>query len=144
MSTRRIVVGVDGSESSREALRWAKAQADVTGAELVAVTAWSYPVASFPMLVNQVATTDTFDVEGQSRAALQRVVKETIGDAEVAQRVLEGHPVTVMLAAAQDADLVVVGSRGHGGFVGSLLGSVSQSLVAHAGCPVVVVRQRTS
>jgi nucleotide-binding universal stress UspA family protein len=144
MSTRRIVVGVDGSESSREALRWAKAQADVTGAELVAVTAWSYPVASFPMLVNQVATTDTFDVEGQSRAALQRVVKETIGDAEVAQRVLEGHPVTVMLAAAQDADLVVVGGRGHGGFVGSLLGSVSQSLVAHAGCPVVVVRQRTS
>jgi nucleotide-binding universal stress UspA family protein len=144
MSTRRIVVGVDGSESSREALRWAKAQADVTGAELVAVTAWSYPVASFPMLVNQVATTDTFDVEGESRAALQRVVKETIGDAEVAQRVLEGHPVTVMLAAAQDADLVVVGSRGHGGFVGSLLGSVSQRLVAHAGCPVVVVRQRTS
>jgi nucleotide-binding universal stress UspA family protein len=140
MKTRRIVVGVDGSEASKDALRWAKAHAESDGAEVVAVSAWSYPVASFPMLVNQVATPETFDVEGETRASLARVVKETLGDAEVTQQVFEGHPVTVMLAAARDADLVVVGSRGHGGFVGSLLGSVSQSLVAHADCPVVVIR----
>lgn len=140
MNTRRIVVGVDGSESSKDALRWAKAHAETDGAELVAISAWSYPVASFPMLVNQVAAPETFDVEGETRAALARVVKETLGDAEVTQRVFEGHPVTVMLAASRDADLVVVGSRGHGGFIGSLLGSVSQSLVAHADCPVVVIR----
>jgi len=140
MSTARIVVGVDGSESSKDALPWAKARADADGAELVAIGAWSYPVASFPMLVNEVAAPETFDVEGETRATLDSVIKETLGDVTVTRQVLQGHPVTVMLAAARHADLVVVGSRGHGGFVGSLLGSVSQGLVAHADCPVVVVR----
>jgi nucleotide-binding universal stress UspA family protein len=140
MSTGRIVVGFDGSEPSKDALRWAKAQADATGDALVVVSAWTYPVASFPMLIDTVPVAAGADPEAETRTALQRMVKETIGDTSVVFTVVEGHPVTALLNAALDAALVVVGSRGHGGFVGSLLGSVSQHLVAHAPCPVVVVR----
>lgn len=141
MSTVRIVVGVDGSESSKDALRWAKTQADLTGAELVAVTAWSYPVAAYPTLAGYVPMTgDAVDLEAESRTALDTVVKETIGDAPVTLEVVEGHPANVLVAAAQGASLVVVGSRGHGGFVGALIGSIGQYVVAHAPCPVVVVR----
>ena len=140
MSAGRIVVGVDGSESSRDALRWAKTQADLTGAELVVVTAWSFPIAAYPTLVGYVPMGDAFDLEVQSRSALESVVKETLGDVPVTYEVIEGHPANVLVDAAQDAQLVVVGSRGHGGFVGSLIGSISQHVVAHAPCPVVVVR----
>ena len=140
MGSNRIVVGIDGSESSKDALRWAKAQAEATGAELVAVTAWSPPYASFPMLVDRLPVEGESDLEAASRSALGRVVKETIGDGPVVLDVVEGHPVTALLDAARDASLVVVGGRGHGGFVGGLLGSVGHHLVAHALCPMVVVR----
>lgn len=140
MSTDRIIVGVDGSESSQDALRWAKAQADRTGAELVAVAAWSYPVAAYPTLSGYVPMTPNLDLEGETRAALRTVVKQTVGDAPVTLEVIEGHPANVLIDAAHGAALVVVGSRGHGGFVGALIGSVSQHVVTHAPCPVVVVR----
>lgn len=140
MSTGRIVVGVDGSESSKEALRWAKTQADLTGAELVAVTAWSYPVASYPTLAGYVPMGDVLDLEKESRTALETVVEESLGDVPVTLEVVEGHPANALLDVARDATLVVVGSRGHGGFVGSVIGSISQYVVTHARCPVVVVR----
>lgn len=140
MSAGRIVVGVDGSDSSKDALRWAKAQTDCTGAELVAVTAWSYPVASYPTLAGYVPMGDAVDLEAGSRTALEAVVKESLGEVPVTLEVVEGHPANVLLDAAHDAALIVVGSRGHGGFVGALIGSVSQYVVAHASCPVVVVR----
>ena len=140
MSTGRIIVGVDGSESSKDALRWAKAQADLTGAELVAVSAWSYPVASYPTLAGYVPMNDALDLESETRAALRTVVKETLGETPVTLLVGEGHPANVLVDAANDASLVVLGTRGHGGFIGALIGSVSQHVVAHAACPVVVVR----
>ena len=139
VGTGRIVVGVDGSESSKDALRWAKAQADATGAELVAVAAWSYLTAAYPTLAGYVPV-ESVDMESETRSTLEQVVKETIGDAPISLLVREGHPANVIVDVARDAALVVVGCRGHGGFVGSLIGSVSQHVVAHALCPVVVIR----
>jgi nucleotide-binding universal stress UspA family protein len=77
-----------------------------------------------------------------SRTALADTIKEALdaGDAEkVQQHVVQGHPAQVLADAAADADLLVVGSRGHGGFAGMLLGSVSHHVIAHARCPVVVI-----
>jgi nucleotide-binding universal stress UspA family protein len=140
MNAGRIVVGVDGSDPSRDALRWAKAQADVTGSELVAVTAWSYPSASYPTLAGYVPVADTLDLEEESKIALEAVVKETLGDVPVTLLVIEGHPANAILDAGRGASMIVVGCRGHGGFVGALVGSVSHHVVSHAECPVVVIR----
>jgi nucleotide-binding universal stress UspA family protein len=140
MSTGRIIVGIDGSEPSKDALRWAKAQADATDAELVVVSAWSYPTTAYPTLAGYVPLGDLADVQRETRAAIQTVVKETIGDAAVTLLVVEGHPANAIIDASQGASMVVVGCRGHGGFVGALVGSVSQHVVAHATCPVVVIR----
>jgi nucleotide-binding universal stress UspA family protein len=143
MTTGRIVVGVDGSEPSKDALRWAKAQADATGAELVVVSAWSYPTTAYPTLAGYVPLGDLTDLEGETRSATEAVIKETLGDASVQLHVVEGHPANAIIDAAKGATMVVVGCRGHGGFVGALVGSVSQHVVAHATCPVVVIRHAT-
>lgn len=143
MSTGRIVVGVDGSDSSNDALRWAKRQADLTGDELVALTAWSYPPAAYPGLAGYLMP-DTYDLEAETRTSLEMIVKETLGDAPVTLEVVEGHPANAIIEAARDASLVVLGCRGHGGFVGAMLGSVSQHVVTHAACPVVVIRRPKS
>jgi nucleotide-binding universal stress UspA family protein len=133
----RIVVGVDGSASSLDALRWATRQAALTGAELVAVTAWHFPptYGGYPMVAEG-------DWKANADVILDTAVKEALGEVptQLGRRVVEGHPVTVLLAAAAGADLLVLGTRGHGGFAGMLLGSVSEHLVAHAPCAVVVVR----
>jgi nucleotide-binding universal stress UspA family protein len=132
----RIVVGVDGSPSSEEALRWAVEQARLTGQPVHALTSWTYP------LDYGAPEIDSIDWEGNSTGVLENTVAKVLdrSDADrVTQQVVEGHPARVLLDAAADADLLVVGSRGHGGFAGMLLGSVSQHVVAHATCPVVVV-----
>jgi nucleotide-binding universal stress UspA family protein len=133
--TDRIVVGVDGSAASKDALRWADRQAKLTGASLEAVTAWSYPTTyGFPVIAN-------VDWEQGARTVLDETVDEALGkEADLTRRVVEGHAARVLTDAAVDADLLVVGSRGHGGFTGLLLGSVSEHVVTHAPCPVVVVR----
>jgi nucleotide-binding universal stress UspA family protein len=143
MSAERIVVGVDGSEPSKQALRWAFRQAGLTGAELVAVTSWEYPTASYPTMAGYVPMPADLDVEGEARVALETTVKEVLGDAgaSVVLRTVKGHAAVVLQEAARDAALLVVGSRGHGGFTGAVLGSVSHHLVGHAHCPVVVIRQ---
>lgn len=140
MSSGRIVVGVDGSESSKDALRWAKKQADLTGDELVAVTAWPYPPAAYPTVAGYVPRGDAIELADACRSTLESVVRETLGDTPVTLKVIEGHPASVIVDLARDASLVVMGSRGHGGFVGALLGSVSQQVASHADCPVVIVR----
>ena len=142
----RIVVGVDGSECSKTALAWALTQARLTGAQIEAVTTWQEPAmygftyASAP---------GTF--EGESISALtEKVLRETVADVagtggapvEIVNRVVEGPPAQVLLRIAADAQLLVVGTRGHGAFSGMLLGSVSQHCVQHAPCPVVVIPQR--
>ena len=135
----RIVVGVDGSASSKAALGWAIRQAKLTGAVVDAVIAWHYPGSyGYPVAVGD-------DADYSELAA--KVVTDTIvevsgpaGPVEIRPKVVEGNPAAVLLAASNGADLLVVGSRGHGGFVEALLGSVSQHCVHHATCPVVVLR----
>jgi len=136
--TKRVVVGVDGSPSSRVALRWAATQAALTSAELEAVIGWSYPMSyGFPVIAD-------VDWASSAQKIVETEVTEVLGEEPVTVRVLEGHPARVLLDAADGADLLVVGSRGHGGFVGLLLGSVSEYVVTHATCPVVVVRESKS
>jgi nucleotide-binding universal stress UspA family protein len=135
----RIVVGVDGSSHSEEALRWALCQARLTGASVDAVTSWTMPV-DFGGSAGAVAA---YDWEGLAATTLQETVAHAVDAADadrVSQHVVMGHPTKVLLDAAADASLLVVGSRGRGGFTGMLLGSVSQHVVARAACPVVVVR----
>jgi nucleotide-binding universal stress UspA family protein len=140
----RIVVGVDGSPSSLEALTWAAGQAGLSGATLEAVAVWEYPTGHglAPTGFEWAPVVDTGEVEKHTRDALEEWVTRTLPDGvgSVQRTVTQGHPAAVLLDAARDAELLVVGSRGHGGFAGMLLGSVSQHLVAHATCPVVVVR----
>ena len=134
-----IVVGVDGSDSSIEALRWAVAQSKLTDASLEVVSTWELPT-SFGWAP---PWPDDFNPEGETKTALTEILGRELGSKsglEVRQSVIEGHPALVLVHAAKRADLLVVGSRGHGAFTGMLLGSVSEYCAAHAGCPVVVVR----
>jgi nucleotide-binding universal stress UspA family protein len=136
----RIVVGVDGSVHSQEALRWAIGQARLTGQPVEAVTSWSIPV---DYGIGGAGAISAYDWEGAATDTLKDTVAHVVEppDADrVSQRVVMGHPARVLLDAAEDAALLVVGSRGRGGFTGMLLGSVSQHVVARAACPVVVVR----
>ena len=134
---RRIVVGVDGSPASLDALQWAVRQGALTGAVVEAVTAWHFPATygRYPIVAPG-------DWHANAQTIQDVAVKEALGDeaTSLVRRVALGHPVRVLLDAAADADLLVVGSRGHGGFTGMLLGSVSEHVVAHAPCAVVVVK----
>ncbi len=140
--SERIVVGVDGSACSKEALAWAARQAELTGCPLMAVTTWTLPT-SYGWAP---PAPDTVDTRAELQGMLERIVKEVVGESRsfpVELEVLPGHPATVLTELSRDASLVVVGSRGHGGFVGLLIGSVSEHLATHAQCPVVVVRPGT-
>lgn len=133
----RIVVGVDGSPASADALSWAARQAELTGAAIEAVTSWEYPMAfgGYP-------AANEIDWPANARSVLDSALDQALGEAAdpVTRTVVEGHPAKVLIDAAAGAELLVVGSRGHGGFAGLLLGSVSEYVVAHAPCPVLVVR----
>ena len=133
----RIVVGVDGSLHSEEALRWALGQARLTGQAVAAVISWDIPV-NFA-----VGPLTDLDWRGAATSTLKDTVAKVVEPSDpdrVSQRVVKGHPAEVLLDAAADAALLVVGSRGRGGFAGMLLGSVSQNVIARAACPVVVLR----
>ncbi|MGO9221204.1 MAG: universal stress protein [Streptosporangiaceae bacterium] len=139
----RIVAGVDGSPSSLAALRWAVQQAGLTGANVDAVIAWHYPVLAVPVGPAPAAMLDTADFEKAADEVLTDAISaavESSSDVRVRAQVKEGNAAQVLLDAAQGADLLVVGSRGHGGFAEALLGSVSQHCVHHAPCAVVIVR----
>jgi nucleotide-binding universal stress UspA family protein len=142
-NARRIVVGVDGSSGSKTALRWAMTQARLTDATVEAITTWQEQVLNgFAYGYAPVA----FDEEDLA-TAMRKILDATIAEVSagldrpvtVLTRVTEGHPAQVLLDAAAGAQLLVLGSRGHGTFAGILLGSVSQHCVQHAPCPVVVV-----
>ena len=137
---RQIVVGVDGSESSLAALRWAARQADLTGAPLEIVSAWEWP-ASYSGW--DTPPPPDYDPADEARRQLDKAVSAVLtpGDeSEIRLSVIEGHAAPVLVALSKTADLVVVGSHGHGEFVGMLLGSVSEYCVTHCHCPVVVIR----
>ncbi|MFE9309028.1 universal stress protein [Streptomyces sp. NPDC006706] len=138
VSVARIVVGVDGSGPSEDALRWAARQAALTGAVVEAVTVWEYP-----MWYGTSALAAGFDFADNAAKILAQALDETFGSdrpVEIRTRVEQGNPAGVLLAASRGAELLVVGNRGHGGFTEALLGSVGQHLVQHAECPVVVIR----
>lgn len=134
----RIVVGVDGSQSSISALAWAARQARLTGAVVEAVTAWQYPNAygdPMPVMGVDFAELATKTV----RDAIAEVTTGT-GAGPIRYKVIEGNAARVLIDESAGADLLVVGSRGHGGFVEALLGSTGQHAVHYARCPVVVIR----
>ncbi|GGS23255.1 universal stress protein [Streptomyces humidus] len=140
-SAPRIVVGLDGSEPSKAALRLAADQAALTGGVVDAILAWEFPTNWYGLA----PPTDTkaADYQEQARRLLDQVIDEVLGaerTVEIRPRSAQGHPAAVLLEAAVGARLLVVGNRGHGGFSEALLGSVSQHCVQHAPCPVVVVR----
>ena len=132
----RIVVGVDGSAASIDAIRWALRQAQLTNSELTAVTSWDFPsqIAEF--------VADDIDWDGRARSLLDEALATVDGEqgVRITRTTTQGHAAQVLTEASTDADLLVVGSRGHGGFAGMMLGSVSVHVSAHADCPVVVVR----
>lgn len=137
----RIVVGVDGSEPSEAALRWAARLAPVLGAVIDAVIAWQDPSRyGWTALVSQ-------DWRPDQDAA--KVLEQSLSNVFGAERppgllatTREGHAANVLLEASEDAEMLIVGSRGHGGFAGLLLGSVSTACAEHAHCAVLVVHQQ--
>lgn len=140
--SRRIVVGVDGSPHSRAALRWALGQAVLTGATLDAVACWERPAFAggyAPMVYVDI------DLSGPTGEAAAAAVASAVaatpgaGDVTVQTRTVEGYPSRVLVEAAVGAELLVVGSRGHGELSGLLLGSVGLHCATHSPCPVLIV-----
>ncbi len=160
-----VVVGIDGSQASSKALAWAAEEARMRGAVLRVVHAYRVPrlssedylEASTPVegpglsawdekayesFRSQVVS-ESGDVRSGTEDSVAAQVSTVLGDSPdvpVEHVVTEGRAAQVILEAAEDADLVVVGSRGRGGFTGLLLGSVSTQVTHHAHCPVTVVR----
>ena len=135
-----VVVGVDGSPGSAIALRFALEEARLRGATLHVVGAWQIPALAYAEgggagmgdLGAELGT-------GAGQALDDALAGVDVGDVAVEQHVLEGHPARVLLDAGAGADLIVVGSRGLGGFARMLLGSVGQEVTHHAPCPTVIV-----
>jgi nucleotide-binding universal stress UspA family protein len=136
-----IVVGVDGSAYSLAALRWAIEEARLRGAKVRAVTAWSYPHVS---TYHEAAHALKLPLAEDAAAIFKHAVAEAAGDdpgVEIETEVMESGPASALVEAAKDASLLVVGSRGLGGFRGLLLGSVSQQCAQHSPCPLVIVHE---
>ena len=137
----RILAGVDGSSQSRLALEWAVMEARLRHGRVRVVTAWQFP----PISVGMEGLIREPDVFPQAARRLQNETLQRVdsGGVTVTGDVVQGHAAAVLLRAAKEADLLVVGSRGLGGFAGVLLGSVSTQILHHSPCPVLVVRTRS-
>lgn len=134
-----IVVGVDGSASSIEALLAADRLARALGTTVTAVTAWSWPLVPAGAMVTSTEWTPDRD----ARKILDIAVAQAFGDhvpASLGSDIAEGNAAEVLMNASEGSTMLVVGTRGHGGFAGLLLGSVSSACAEHASCPVLVVR----
>jgi nucleotide-binding universal stress UspA family protein len=139
---KTVVVGVDGSPGSRKALTWAATEAAEHGAELVVLNVWEH---TLPPPTGSVSVSERFVPDSSQRTAEQLVteIKEVLGDdppVVVQPTVKQGSPAKVLIEQSADADLLVVGTRGHGGFRGLVLGSVSQHVAGYAHCSVTIVR----
>jgi nucleotide-binding universal stress UspA family protein len=134
-----IVAGVDGSPASLEALAWAARQAALTGGVVLAVTTWQWPTTyGLPVPV-----AEGFDPAAEASRLLDEAVEETRRahpGVDLRTSVVQGPAGVALVGASEGAELLVVGSRGHGELAGMLLGSVSERCVTHAHCPVLVVR----
>ena len=131
-----VVVGVDGSPQSQKAVAWGVEQAKKTGGTLELLIAWARPVSyGLPLVVAGL------DPEAQAREIVEKIAAEIdLPVDRVITSVAHGAAPSILVAHSAKADLLVVGSRGHGGFAELLLGSVSAHVVHHAACPVVVLR----
>lgn len=139
----RIVVGTDGSAASMAAVAWAAGEAAVHGASLEVVHAWSIPAIGDPVSMMPIQLPlDVMEREAQAVCDAAVAAAGAAGATAVSGAVHRGSAAEHLVAASKSADLVVVGSRGHGGFVGLLLGSVAQQVASHSACPVVVVPSR--
>jgi nucleotide-binding universal stress UspA family protein len=137
----RIVVGVDGSDASKDALIWAADYARLVGGELLAVSVWEWPVS----LGMALALPEGYSPRADADLVLAEAITDALGEAPdvpIISEVVEGSPAGVLVSAAEKAALLVVGSRGHGGFAELMIGSTSEHCARHAGCPVVVVRHQ--
>ena len=133
----RIVVGIDGSDGSKRALRWAATLAGLLGARIDAVTTWELPTGSLLR-----ALPASYSPEPDVEQLLTDTVDAVLGTdrpADMRLKVLEGPAAQTLITVAEGALMLVVGSRGLGGFTGVLLGSVSARVAEHASCPVLVV-----
>jgi len=138
-----IVVGVDGSEPSQAALRWAATEAHRRGVGVEVVTCWSYPMLPWGPFQPPLSSEDFEAQAGDvAETAVDKVLGPDRGGLDVQITVREGAASLRLLDLDTTADMIVVGSRGRGGFAGLLLGSVSQHLAEHARCPVVIIRPR--
>jgi len=146
--TSVVVVGVDHSAGAQEALRFALREAQLRHATVRVVHAWQLANVGMTGFEGGVPLLggDINELRDAAEETLDRTLRETIpetGGVNVERRLVEGPPAAVLVKESQAADLLVVGSRGHGGFAQLLLGSVSQQCAHHAECPVVIVRSRT-
>jgi len=140
--TEHVVVGVDGSPASAVALSWAVRYASGLGATIRAVLAWHYPAAAGQAPVGVAPKSVTSEVEHSRDEILEKAISDAIGadpGVPIEREITYGHPAQVLIDESEAADLLVVGSRGHGGFKGLRLGSISMHCVTHAHCPVTVV-----
>ena len=135
----RIVVGIDGSAASIDALHWAGRQAHLTHATLEVMMTWDWPTKyGWTMYLPE----DYNPAEGLPEILAKAAddLRAKYPDVEVTTHVVQGHPAPLLVEASKDADLLVVGCRGHGEFVGMLIGSVSEHCATNAHCPVLVHR----
>jgi nucleotide-binding universal stress UspA family protein len=137
-SAHRIVVGIDGSSSSVAALEWAACQAEVTGCTIEALATWEWPVSQ-GWAIPYAADWDPAAEAAKVLSGVVETAERAHHSVSFKQTVVEGNPAPALVAASIGADLLVVGSRGHGEFVGMLLGSVSNHCVHHATCPITIV-----
>lgn len=139
----KIVVGTDGSDASLHAVKWAAKEAKAHGVELEVIHAWTVPAISDPMAMMPIQL-PVDDFLKQAHVVCDnavRVAKEN-GATDVKATVARGSAAEHLITASRAASEVVVGTRGHGGFVGLLLGSVAQQVATHSSCPVVIVPHR--
>jgi nucleotide-binding universal stress UspA family protein len=135
--TKPIVVGVDGSDHGNAALRWAVDEAKAHAAEIIAVFAWQMPLIGIP---------GAFDREEMEKLCMN-FLEDTVAavvpapQVPITKLVAHGDVSASLIEAAKNADMLVLGSRGRGGFAGLKLGSVSSECVQHAACPVVIIKQ---
>jgi len=138
-----IVVGIDGSPTGRLATRWAAREAELRHADLILVSAWNMPLDgyNFGDVPFSEEALKSLEIEAEERLA--EAAEDARGVATnlwIMTQAVQGQAASALLHASRDADMLVIGSRGLGGFRGLLLGSVGQQCVDHASCPVVVVR----
>ena len=134
----RILVGVDGSPSSIDALRYAARIAAAFDAPLHVVTTWFYPAfTEYEFATEWSPEEDATDI-------LDRAIEDAFGDdpPDLTRQVIAGPPSHTLIELSADSAMLVLGSRGHGGFAGLLLGSVSAACAEHAYCPVLIVHER--